>query len=102
VAYNPADARTASVGSRRGSPRSSPDTSIRLDLNQVAPLTAVSVASPRETGPACRLLADAENELGVVGHALGRPGWIPGQLDVDVLHAGNLARDAADVLLNHR
>src|SRR5437660_8289133 len=47
-------------------------------------------------------LSDAENELGVVGHALGRPGGIPGQLDIHVLDSGDLAGDAVDVLLDHR
>ena len=36
-------------------------------------------------------LADAEDELGVVGHALRRPGRIPGELDLDVLDPGTLA-----------
>ena len=47
-------------------------------------------------------LAEAEDELGVVGHPLGRPGRVPGQLDLDVLHAGELRDHAVDVLLDHR
>src|SRR6266498_623044 len=47
-------------------------------------------------------LSDTQDELGVVGHLLGAPRRIPGQLDIDVLDALELARDAVDVLLDHR
>ena len=44
--------------------------------------------------PGGRDLTDAEDELGVVGQALGSPGRIPGELDLHVLHARDLARGA--------
>src|SRR5437667_2554604 len=49
-----------------------------------------------------RQLAEAKNELRVVGHLLWRPRRVPRQLDLDVLDLGHRARDLIDVLLNHR
>src|SRR5207247_3211996 len=42
------------------------------------------------------------NELGVVGHQLGRPGRVPGELDLDVLDAWNRGGRVVDALLDHR
>ena len=38
---------------------------------------------------ACDALAEPEDELRVVGHAVGRPGWVERQLDLDLLDPGN-------------
>src|SRR5215218_601949 len=48
------------------------------------------------------LLPEAEDELRVVGHLLRRPRRVPRQFDLDVVDAGDLRRDAVDVLLDHR
>src|SRR3954454_2657745 len=47
-------------------------------------------------------LAEAEDELRVVGHLVRRPRRVPRELDLDVLDAGQLGRSAVDVLLDHR
>ena len=44
------------------------------------------------------LLTEAEDELGVLGHLLGRPGRVPGELDLDVLDSGKRAHDVVDLL----
>src|SRR5581483_899668 len=47
-------------------------------------------------------LAEAEDELRVVGHQVRRPGRLPGQLDLDVLEVREPRRhDRVDVLLDH-
>src|SRR3954454_18585608 len=47
-------------------------------------------------------LAEAEDELRVVGHLVRRPRRVPRELDLDVLDARQLGRGAVDVLLDHR
>src|SRR5215211_4618676 len=47
-------------------------------------------------------LAEAEDELRVLGHLLRRPGRIPGELDLDVVDAWKGAHDLVDLLLDHR
>src|SRR4029450_10862919 len=73
--------------------------------------TASTFEAPQAAGLSCAvipisgfepLLAKAENELGVVGHLLRRPGWIPGQLGLDLLDAGQRVGDLLDLLLDHR
>src|SRR5215213_11644151 len=56
----------------------------------------------RAPAEAQKWLAEAEDELRVVGHLVRRPRRIPGQLDLDVLHIGHRADDLVDVLLDHR
>src|SRR5919108_4546792 len=48
------------------------------------------------------LLAEAEDELGVVGHLLWRPGRIPRELRVDFLYALQGADRLPDLLLDER
>src|SRR5438132_1194319 len=58
-------------------------------------------SAPRAT--AVGDLAEAQDELRVLGHQLGRPRGVPGQLDLDVLEVGEVGRDdGVDVLLDHR
>src|SRR6185437_13193565 len=52
--------------------------------------------------PGERRLAEAENELRVVGHLVRRPGRVERQLQLDVLDALDLARGAVDVLRDER
>src|SRR5918994_7899338 len=49
-----------------------------------------------------RRLAEAEDELGVVGHLVRRPRRVERQLDLDLLHALHGGRRVVDVLLDHR
>ena len=45
------------------------------------------VLLPARSAGACDALAEPE-ELRVVGHAVGRPGWVERQLDLDLLDPG--------------
>src|SRR3954454_6312647 len=45
--------------------------------------------------------AEAEDELRVVRHLLGRPRRLEGQLALDLLHVGDLPENPLDVLLDH-
>jgi hypothetical protein len=47
-------------------------------------------------------LAEAEDELRVVGHLVRRPRRVEGQLELDLLDSGHLHRDAVDVLRDER
>src|SRR5947207_2910760 len=58
-------------------------------------------ALPTQVWSARRELAEAEDELGVVGHALRRPGRVPREVDLDLLDAFQVGDDRADVLLDH-
>jgi hypothetical protein len=49
-----------------------------------------------------RGLAEPQNELCVVRHAFGRPWRVPRELQLDLVHARKLGRDAVNVLLDHR
>src|SRR5918999_5270274 len=53
-------------------------------------------------GPAGLQLAEAEDELGVFGHLLRAPRWIPGQLGFDLLDALDVLRGFDDLLLDER
>ena len=86
------------------------------EIDRVYPLEAIreraraleAGRAARQDRPASRsayaglAVAEAENELGVVGHAVGRPGRFPGQLDLDLFDAFHRGRDVDDVLLDHR
>ncbi len=50
---------------------------------------------------ACRTLAEAENELGVLGHPLGRPGRFPDEIRLAALDARH-GLDRLDDLLRTR
>src|SRR6266404_2475876 len=45
--------------------------------------------------------AEAENELGIVRHLVGRPRWLERQVARHLTDAGDLPHDALDVLLDH-
>ena len=47
-------------------------------------------------------LAEAEDELGILRHTLGRPRRVERQLRLNLAYAGNLAHDALNLFLNHR
>src|ERR1041385_1505725 len=61
----------------------------------------ISLGRPRQAAISSARSAEAEDELRVVGHLVRRPGWIPRQLDLDVLDARQLGGGAVDVLLDH-
>src|SRR4029453_3003565 len=73
--------------------------------------TASTFQAPQATGSSYAeipisgfwpLLAKTENKLGVSGTLLRRPGWIPGQLGLDLLDAWQRVGDLLDLLLDHR
>ena len=49
-----------------------------------------------------KTLSEAEDELGVVRHAVGCPGRVEGQLDLDLLDPGERGDGLVDRLLDHR
>src|SRR5436309_8703789 len=81
-------------------PRSRSPTAAR-PMPGVIALPWATVLTPEEPGADCAS-AEAEDELGVVGHPVRRPGGVERQLELDVLDALDLADGAVDVLRDQR